>query len=190
MISYNSMVILHNKIKCNHCGDIIESYNVHDFKYCKCNTVFVDGGHEYLRRGFNEKDDYTELSESVAINEHGVNKNIKYRILSKDKMEQLGFEKVDANTWYYNHALKKHRKYNKKLEISLNIFLPDNGEDDIDIRVLYDDSLQSYDYQYILAQPESCNNKVALAVRDEIEGIIEKMQEADVLSGHKKGDYI
>lgn len=36
--------ILVNKIKCNYCGDIIESKYIHDFKYCKCGCVAVDGG--------------------------------------------------------------------------------------------------------------------------------------------------
>ena len=39
-----------NKFMCNKCGDIIESTSVHDFKFCKCGTVAVDGGHDYLRR--------------------------------------------------------------------------------------------------------------------------------------------
>lgn len=56
--------ILHNRIKCNHCGEIIESYNVHDFKFCKCGTVAVDGGRDYLKRSFkNSPADYTDLSE-------------------------------------------------------------------------------------------------------------------------------
>lgn len=55
--------LIKNAIKCNYCGDVIESNHVHDFKYCKCKTVFVDGGLEYARRGFkNSKDDYTDLS--------------------------------------------------------------------------------------------------------------------------------
>ena len=56
------MSIIRNAIKCNHCGDIIESTHVHDFKKCKCGRVFVDGGHEYCRRGFVELDDFTDLS--------------------------------------------------------------------------------------------------------------------------------
>lgn len=56
--------IIRNRIRCTHCGDIIESETVHDFKYCSCGTVFVDGGHDYLRRGYmNSSDDYEELSE-------------------------------------------------------------------------------------------------------------------------------
>lgn len=55
--------IIHNRICCNHCGDVIESKTVHDFKQCSCGAVFVDGGHDYLRRGFkNGMDDYEELS--------------------------------------------------------------------------------------------------------------------------------
>lgn len=56
--------ITKNAIRCRHCGDIIESTSVHDFKWCGCKTVYVDGGHEYLRRGFKDSpDDYEELSE-------------------------------------------------------------------------------------------------------------------------------
>ena len=56
--------ILINKIKCNKCGDIIESTHRHDFKFCQCGAVTVDGGKDYLKRSYeNSSDDYTELSE-------------------------------------------------------------------------------------------------------------------------------
>ena len=56
--------IVRNRIRCKHCGDVIESETVHDLKYCSCGTVFVDGGHDYLRRGYlNSNNDYEELSE-------------------------------------------------------------------------------------------------------------------------------
>lgn len=58
-------MIIKNQIKCNHCNEIIESKYRHDFKYCKCEKVFVDGGKDYLKRGFTSPDDYTELSEVV-----------------------------------------------------------------------------------------------------------------------------
>ena len=53
--------IIINKIKCNKCGDIIESISVHDFKLCKCGAVAVDGGHDYLRRCGN-REDWEDLS--------------------------------------------------------------------------------------------------------------------------------
>lgn len=53
-----------NRIKCKHCDDIIESFSVYDFKYCKCGKVFVDGGRKYLRHGYPDgkpEDHYEEL---------------------------------------------------------------------------------------------------------------------------------
>ena len=50
------MRIVKNVIRCKKCGDIIESKSVHDFKFCKCQSVAVDGGHEYLRRVGNLED--------------------------------------------------------------------------------------------------------------------------------------
>lgn len=56
--------IKRNAIRCNLCGDIIESRDQHDFVLCSCGACSVDGGKDYLRRGFkNSADDYTELSE-------------------------------------------------------------------------------------------------------------------------------
>lgn len=54
--------IIVNRIRCKHCGDIIESHTTHDFKACSCGTVSVDGGHDYLRRGVKKQEDYQELS--------------------------------------------------------------------------------------------------------------------------------
>ena len=54
--------ILVNKIQCKKCKDIIESKHVHDFKWCTCKSIAVDGGLEYLRRVGN-LEDIIELSE-------------------------------------------------------------------------------------------------------------------------------
>ncbi len=61
--------IIRNAIQCKHCGEIIESKSVHDFKTCKCGKVFVDGGHEYLRRGYTNlaEDDFIDLSETIEV---------------------------------------------------------------------------------------------------------------------------
>ena len=50
------------KIRCKKCGDIIESTHRHDFKFCKCGAVAVDGGKDYLRRCGN-REEWEELSE-------------------------------------------------------------------------------------------------------------------------------
>lgn len=56
--------IIRNAVKCKHCGDIIESTYRHDFVTCSCGRVSVDGGHDYLRRCYECRDDYIELSET------------------------------------------------------------------------------------------------------------------------------
>ena len=40
-----------NRARCKKCQDIIESKYRHDFVWCKCKTVFVDGGNDYWRGG-------------------------------------------------------------------------------------------------------------------------------------------
>lgn len=56
------MKIIKNAIRCNLCGDTIESIHRHDYVTCSCGACAVDGGHDYLRRTFREKGCYTELS--------------------------------------------------------------------------------------------------------------------------------
>ena len=53
-----------NKIKCRKCGDIIESIDVHDFKWCSCKSVAVDGGQKYLRRLGHFEDDIGKIVQS------------------------------------------------------------------------------------------------------------------------------
>ena len=69
--------IITNKIKCNHCGDIIESKGRHDFVTCSCGVCSVDGGHDYLRRGFvySEKD-FTELSVTNEIADDDIDSEV------------------------------------------------------------------------------------------------------------------
>lgn len=54
-------MILSNQVECIKCGDKPYSANRHDFKYCKCGSIAVDGGMDYLKRAgtYNE---CTEMS--------------------------------------------------------------------------------------------------------------------------------
>ena len=61
--------IIKNAIQCKLCGEVIESKHVHDFVQCKCGACAVNGGHDYLRRCFRDKDCYIDLSESIEISE-------------------------------------------------------------------------------------------------------------------------
>lgn len=57
-----SQKLLSNKAKCRKCGDVIESRHVHDFVWCSCKAIAVDGGLDYLRR-IGDPEDVIELSE-------------------------------------------------------------------------------------------------------------------------------
>ena len=49
-----------NAVTCNRCGNTIRSKNRHDFVWCSCGSVAVDGGSWYCKRvGL----DFTEKSE-------------------------------------------------------------------------------------------------------------------------------
>lgn len=73
-------VISRNAIQCKHCGDIIESKSVHDFRMCSCGACFVDGGLEYCRRGFktSPEDDFVDLSEYADVDGYHVAYRSKY----------------------------------------------------------------------------------------------------------------
>lgn len=49
------MIIL-NQAKCLRCGDIVTSTHRHDFVWCSCESIAVDGGKDYLRRVGNPED--------------------------------------------------------------------------------------------------------------------------------------
>lgn len=54
--------IIRNRARCKKCGDVIESRYGHDFVWCKCGAIAVDGGRNYLKRVGNIED-CEELSE-------------------------------------------------------------------------------------------------------------------------------
>jgi len=46
-----------NKIlRCKKCKILIQSHYRHDFVFCKCGSIFVDGGSDYVRYGGKEED--------------------------------------------------------------------------------------------------------------------------------------
>lgn len=45
--------VIVNKVRCKKCNDIIESKHTHDLQYCKCKSIYIDGGTDYQRYGGN-----------------------------------------------------------------------------------------------------------------------------------------
>lgn len=106
-------------------GDIIESKNRHDFKFCSCGNCAVDGGHDYLKRSFpgdNPEECFEDLSVVIEENleEEYLNKLKKIQDkycndtevrhgkednLLCDLLNKLGFKKIvsaysNSDKWY------------------------------------------------------------------------------------------
>lgn len=133
----------------------------------------------------------------VELNSHGVNKLIKFNILSDEKMKEIGFHKnyyegTDHEEycpyWYFSRMIRfPNEKRWKNVEISFSVHIPKDGSD-LNIMVLDDDWCQPYDYQYLLSR--NPDNECANIVKEEVEMLMKYLQDNEVLSGHVYGEYI
>jgi hypothetical protein len=55
-------MIISNQVECLKCGDRPFSAHRHAFVTCECGAVSVDGGMEYLRRVYDNREDYKDIS--------------------------------------------------------------------------------------------------------------------------------
>lgn len=127
--------------------------------------------------------------EEVKVNKHGVNTKIKAVILSEEKMRKIGFTDYSPCTWYFSRMIQfpKEKRY-RNFEISFNVLINKNNEDDLRIDVLDDDFCQPYDYQSGLER--SPDFEPYLIVKEQVEKWMEYLQNKSVLSGHASGEYI
>lgn len=63
--------IVRNSVKCLACNEEVESKHRHDFRWCNCGNIAVDGGKDYLKRSGGHKGGIQETSiyEEVEIGE-------------------------------------------------------------------------------------------------------------------------
>lgn len=133
----------------------------------------------------------------VEVNSYGVNKAIKYHILSDEKMIEIGFRKISFTNqsqenkstpqWSFWKTLQfPNEKRWKYTEISFNVHIIDGF--DLRIEVLDDHFMQPYDYQFLLEK--NPRNECALIVKEQVEKWMKYLQDKDVLSGHNYGEYI
>ena len=73
--------LVRNALRCNKCDDEIVSIHRHDFNYCKCGAIAIDGGLEYTRR-VGDIYNYTDLSveEEYEREETDIEKMIRERM--------------------------------------------------------------------------------------------------------------
>lgn len=122
----------------------------------------------------------------VEVNSNGVNKLIKYNILSDEEMRDIGFTDYAGDTWYFCRMIK-FPKGHRGFDISFNVSIPKDNSD-IQIDVLDEAFCQPYDYQYMLDKnPEF---EPALVVKEQVEDWMKYLQDNEVISGHVYGEYI
>lgn len=124
--------------------------------------------------------------EKIKLNSNHVNAKIQATILSDDEMRAAGFTDSSKDRWYFCKTFNFPKKY-KGVEITFNVSIPKDGSD-ISIDILDEDFLQPYDYQKILERHPA--NEVACIVKEQVELWMGRLQEAGVLSGHVRGEYI
>lgn len=123
---------------------------------------------------------------NVEVNSNGVNKLIKYNILSDEEMRAIGFTDYTEDTWYFCRMIK-FPKGHRGFDISFNVSIPKDNSD-IQIDVLDEAFCQPYDYQYMLDKnPEF---EPALVVKEQVEDWMKYLQDSNVISGHVYGEYI
>lgn len=100
--------LIKNRAKCLKCGEIIESTHRHDFVTCSCGNLSVDGGLDYIRRGYRDgEDSFEDLNEYETLElddlkylGHGVHIWVKMlptgtvRAAITDNHEEYGFVAV------------------------------------------------------------------------------------------------
>lgn len=127
--------IIRNAIQCKHCGDTIESVNVHDYVTCSCGACSVDGGHDYLRRCYrtSPEEDFVELSkyEETDSGEDQLPQadGLKYNSETEAAMKEAIKLSKDPNTKKY--ATFAEAVKNMKELITFDMFLKAFEHDDI-----------------------------------------------------------
>lgn len=88
--------MLRNIAKCKKCGDIIESKHHHDFVRCSCGAIFVDGGHDYIRRGGNDFDEDFDKQNGYPVFEKPTPE---VTVPDGDKLDYLDMNTLVTKVW-------------------------------------------------------------------------------------------
>ena len=106
-------LVLKNSIRCKKCNSILESKSTHDFNWCDCKSIFIDGGFDYCRYGGKGLDYIENLS--VIIDEETISEVTMQETDTELFFEFTGkkysFSKLASGLW----KLQKQR-YMKLLE--------------------------------------------------------------------------
>jgi len=68
--------IILNRVQCRECGEVLTSYNRHDYKTCGCeNETMIDGGTDYQRYGGKDLSLVDSSSTIYLSDDHELNRS-------------------------------------------------------------------------------------------------------------------
>ena len=88
--------IILNRIQCKNCGEVLTSYNRHDYKTCGCeNETMVDGGTDYQRYGGKDLSLVDSSSTIYLSDDHMMNRSAAHwGNRGKDGREALSYKSI------------------------------------------------------------------------------------------------
>ena len=101
--------IILNRVQCRECGEVLTSYNRHDYKTCGCtNETMVDGGTDYQRYGGLNLD-LVDTSSTIYLSEdHEMNRSAAHwGNRGKDGLQPLSYKSVaDMSNSHINNIMR------------------------------------------------------------------------------------
>jgi hypothetical protein len=88
--------IILNRIQCKGCGDVLTSYNRHDYKTCGCeNETMIDGGTDYQRYGGKDLSLVDSSSTIYLSDDHMMNRSAAHwGNRGKDGRDPLSYKSI------------------------------------------------------------------------------------------------
>ena len=101
--------IILNRVQCRECGEVLTSYNRHDYKTCGCtNETMVDGGTDYQRYGGLNLD-LVDISSTIYLSDdHAMNRSAAHwGNRGKDGRSPLSYKSVaDMSNTHIDNIIK------------------------------------------------------------------------------------
>ena len=101
--------IILNRVQCRECGEVLTSYNRHDYKTCGCtNETMVDGGNEYQRYGGLNLDLVDTSSTIYLSDDHAMNRSAAHwGNRGKDGRSPLSYKSIaDMSNTHIDNIIK------------------------------------------------------------------------------------
>ena len=101
--------IILNRVQCKECGEVLTSYNRHDYKTCSCtNETMVDGGTDYQRYGGKDLSLVDSSSTIYLSDDHMMNRSAAHwGNRGKDGRDPLSYKSIaDMSNDHISNILK------------------------------------------------------------------------------------